>query len=429
MAGLVDLLKTASGLDGWVASTRQSVRHELYFGARGTDADRRVEEAGARITVYMDRDGRRGRATFDIEPGREAEMERRLADARLQAGLGGQDLWALPPKPDVYPKVVLLDPEARLDAAHLPRRARADIETGVARVPGVRLASAEVFVAKTRTSIVTSSGSAAANDLSDFELTIVLLAGSGAAEQERIFSLSRRRYEDLKLADRVALEARRALDRVEARAPSPGATPVIFGPETIADCLRFLVDGTSARALFQRESPLTRGESIYPGGRCSGEPLVLELNAQFPFGPDSYRIDGDGVAGQNTRVVDGGRFVTPHSDAQYATYLKLGAPTGRPGTPQFPPGRKSETELRGGDHLEVVQFSDLIPARNGAFSAEVRLGYEVRGGVRRAVTGGTVTGNILAGWSAAHPSLEVGLHDGYVGPNLLRIEEGYRVVL
>lgn len=429
MAGLIEVLRSASGFDGWVATTRQSVRNELYFGPRGTDAERRVEEAAARITVLKDSNGRRGRAMFDIEPGREAEVERRLADARLQAGLAGQDPWTLPPKASVYPKVVLLDPEARGDAALLTRRARADIETGLDRVPGVRLAAAEIFVAKTRSSVVTSTGSAAANDVSDYSLTVVLLAGTGPAEQERLFSLERRRYRDLNLVERVAVEARRAIDRVEAKAPSAGPTPVLFGPATIGDFLRFLTNATSAQALYQKESPLTQGGSIYPDGKCTGERLVLEVNALFPFGPDSYRIDGDGTAGQNVRVIDDGRFVAPHANAQYAAYLKLPSPTGRPGTPQFPPGKKTEVELRAGDHLEVVHFSDLVPAPYGAFSAEIRLGYEVRGGKRRPVTGGTVTGNILAAFGAAHPSKEVGLEDGYVGPTLLRVEEGCHVVL
>lgn len=429
MAGLIDTLKSTPGLAGWVATTRQVLRYELYWGPRGTDAERKIEEAGARITIFKEQGGRLGRASFDIGPGRESEMARRLGDAGVQAGLAGQDPWSLPAKPDVYPKVVLLDPEARLNAEFLTRRARSDIDSGLARVPGVRLASGEVFVSKTRESVATSTASAAANDMSQYRITLVFLAGSGPTEQERLFSLARRRYQDLNLADRVALEARRAIDRVEARPPTAGPTPVLFGPDTIGDVLRFLVSATSARALFQKESPLTQGASIYPDGRCTGQPLVLELNATFPFGPESYRIDNEGSAGQNVRVIDGGRFVTPHADAQYAAYLKLPAATGRPGTPQFPPGTKSEAELRSGDHLEVVQFSDLIPAPGGAFSAEIRLGYEVRGGKKRPVTGGTVSGNILGALADAHPSKEVGLEDHYVGPGLLRVERGCRVVL
>jgi hypothetical protein len=124
------------------------------------------------------------------------------------------------------------------------------------------------------------------------------------------------------------------------------------------------------------------------------------------------------------RIIDG-RFVTPHAGPQYAAYLRL-APR-PPGTPQFPPGKTKEADLRRGDHLEVVQFSDLVPSGQGNFSAEIRLGYEVRKGKRRPVTGGVVSGNILAALAHAHHAQEVGLEDAYVGPRWVRVESGLKV--
>lgn len=427
MPGPIELLKATPGLSDWVVSTRQSVRHELYFGPGRTDATRQVEEALAEITIYRDRGDRRGTARFQVTPGREAELAGRLADAQAQADLGTQAKWAFPPTPSIYPKVPLLDLEVRNTAEFLPTRARADIEAGLATVPGVRLAQVEVFVTKERYQVVTSGGSAASDDTSEVSLTVVLLAGAGAQEQERLFSIRRRRYQDLDLPATVAREAQRALDRVTATPPTAGAAPVLLGGPVIGRWLRWLVSGTSARSIYQKESPLELNASIYPDGRCDGDPLTLELNATFPFGPDSYRIDADGLPGTNTRVIDAGKFVAPHAGAQYAAYLKLAAPTGEPGTPQFPPGRKPEAELRRGDYLEVVQFSDLVPAGDGSFSAEIRLGYEVRRGKRRPVTGGVVTGNILAALAHAHHAQEVGLQDAYVGPLWLRVESGLSV--
>ena len=427
MPGPVELLTATPGLSDWVVSTRQLIRNELYFGATRTDATRHVEEAFADITIYRDQGDRRGGARFRVTPGHEADLARRLEEAKAQAELGAQPKWSFPPKPTGYPKVPLLDMEVRNAAEFLPNRARSDIQAGLAQVPGVRLAAVEVFITKERYQVVTSSGSAASDDTSELRLSIVLLAGRGAGEQERLFSLRRRRYQDLDLQAVVASEAQRALDRVNATPPTAGPAAVLFGGEVIGDMLRWLVTSTSARSVYQKESPLTLGESIYPGGRCDGDPLTLELNATFPFGPASYRIDGDGLPGINVRVIDAGRFVAPHAGAQYAAYLKRDAPTGEPGTPQFPPGKKTEADLRHGDYLEVVQFSDLIPAGGGGFSAEIRLGYEVRKGKRRAVSGGVVSGDILAALAHAHHAQEVALADDYVGPRFIRVESGLGV--
>jgi predicted Zn-dependent protease len=112
-----------------------------------------------------------------VTPGREAELTRRLKEAEAQAALGGQPKWSFPPKPTVYPKVPLLDLDVRNGGEFLPNRARSDIESGLARVKGVRLAQAEVFIAKERQQVVTSTGSAAGDDTSRLSLTIVLLAG------------------------------------------------------------------------------------------------------------------------------------------------------------------------------------------------------------------------------------------------------------
>lgn len=427
MPGPVELLNATPGLSDWTVSTRQGVRDELYFGPTRTDATRRVEEAEAEITIYKDRGAERGRAQFRVTPGREAELARRLKEAEAQAALGGQPKWSFPPKPTVYPKVPLLDLDVRNGGEFLPNRARSDIESGLATVKGVRLAQAEAFIAKERLQVVTSTGSAAGDDTSRLSLTIVLLAGAGAQEQERLFTLTRRRYQDLDLPAAVAREAQRALDRVAATAPTAGATPVLFGGPVIGRLLRWVTSGASGQSVFQKESPLTVGQSIYPDGRCDGDALTLELNATFPFGPASYRIDDDGLPGTNVRVIDAGKFVTPHAGPQYAAYLKLAAPSGRPGTPQFPPGKTKEADLRRGDHLEVVQFSDLVPSGQGNFSAEIRLGYEVRKGKRRPVTGGVVSGNILAALAHAHYSEEVGLEDAYVGPRWIRVESSLKV--
>jgi predicted Zn-dependent protease len=161
------------------------------------------------------------------------------------------------------------------------------------------------------------------------------------------------------------------------------------------------------------------------GVKAGGDPLVLELNALFPFGPDSYRIDGDGVAGRNVRIIDGGVFVSPHAGTQYAHYLKLPFATGAPGTPQMPPGSTEEAALRKGNYLEVVEFSDLSPSlESGRFSAEIRFGYQAVNGHRRPVSGGTISGNIREAFLQARYSKEVGLHDDYVGPNVALFEKG-----
>jgi PmbA protein len=271
--------------------------------------------------------------------------------------------------------------------------------------------------------VVTSAGAAAENHASQYVIDIVLLAGEGPKEAERHVTITRRRFQDLNLSKALAREAECAVDRLSAGLPTPGATPVVFGPHGMGEVIDFLVSATSGQAIYRRESSLKVGRPIFREGSSRGEPLILELNALFPFGPKSYRIDEEGVAGRNVRVIDDGVLITPHAGPQYAHYLELPGPTGAPGTPQMPPGRQLEKSLRSGSYLEIVELSALWPSlASGRFSAEIRFGYEVRRGSKRPVAGGTVSGNIFEALASARYSKEVGLHDAYVGPNLMRVE-------
>lgn len=424
--GPIERLKAVPGLSGWVAEVRRTLRYELYVAGRGTENRRRVEDLGGRVTLFAPSGDGVGRYAFDVLAGRPEAFDQQLDEAVTRARLVPEAPWPLAGAAE-YGRVPLLDPFVRDSAELMPPRVRAAILEGVGRVPEARVAAAEIAVSKTNTSIVTSADAAAENDESLYEVELVLLAGSGAAEQEQIVRLKRRRFEDFDLAARVELEARRAIDRVAAGRPTPGSPPVLFGPPLLGEFLHFLTDVAAGPAVFRKESPLTAGRPIFELTGEAGDPLIVEVNALFPFGPASYRIDRLGTAGMNLRIVDDGRFIRPHADAQFAHYLGL-SPSGAPGTLQAPPGPHAAADLASGDHVEVVALSDFVPQRStGRFSAEIRLGYEVRGGARRPIAGGTLTGNVLELLRRARWSKEVGLHDEYVGPNIARVESGLRI--
>jgi predicted Zn-dependent protease len=424
--GPIERLKAVPGLAGWVAEARRTLRYELYVVGRGTENRRRVEDLGGRVTLLATSGDGLGRATFDILGGRPEAFDAQIETALVQARLVSEPAWPLSGTGE-YGKVPLLDPLVRDSGELMPQRVRAALLDGLARVPGVRLASAEIAVHKTNTSVVNSAGGAAENDESLYDLEVVLLAGSGPAEQEQMVFVKRRRFEDLDLEARIEREARKALDRVAAGSPRAGTGPVVFDAPLLGHFLKFLADAASGAAVHRKESPLAVGQPAFALGGAAGDPLTVEVNALFPFGPASYRIDRLGTAGTNVRIVEEGRFVRPHADAQYGHYLGLPA-TGAPGTIQAPPGTATGVDLRRDDHVEIVAVSDFVPQRSsGRFSAEIRLGYEVRGGSRRPIAGGTLSGNVLELLSRARWSKEVALHDQYVGPNVARVDTGLRI--
>ena len=66
-----------------------------------------------------------------------------------------------------------------------------------------------------------------------------------------------------------------------------------------------------------------------------------------------------------------------------------------PGNYAVSGGTAEEQELRAGDHLEIVEFSDFqVHPVTGDIAGEIRLGYLRRGGKTTVVTGGSVSGSM-----------------------------------
>jgi PmbA protein len=58
-------------------------------------------------------------------------------------------------------------------------------------------------------------------------------------------------------------------------------------------------------------------------------------------------------------------------------------------------GKSSAEEIRRGDYLEIVEFSDFqVDAVTGDIAGEIRLGYLHRGNETVSVSGGSVSGNM-----------------------------------
>ena len=82
-------------------------------------------------------------------------------------------------------------------------------------------------------------------------------------------------------------------------------------------------------------------------------------------------------------------------------------------------GALSEAELREGDYLEVVEFSDFqVNSVSGDIAGEIRLGYLHQNGTVRIVTGGSVSGKIDEAIPTMRFSRETEQYDTWVIPRV-----------
>ena len=109
---------------------------------------------------------------------------------------------------------------------------------------------------------------------------------------------------------------------------------------------------------------------------------------------------------------------------RYAQYLGIPA-TGRPGVAEIGVGRTPRADLLVDDApmLEVLDFSaPNVEPLSGDFGMEIRVGYETGKGGRRAISGGSVTGNLFDALANARFSGESQGFAQFAGPAAIRFE-------
>jgi predicted Zn-dependent protease len=149
------------------------------------------------------------------------------------------------------------------------------------------------------------------------------------------------------------------------------------------------------------------------------DPLLPQNNASTPF-------DLDGLAAHKVRLIHQNKIEKFFASSQYAQYLDIEA-TGPMGSIEIEPGSLNE-ELK--DGIEIHTFSSFVPDMlSGNFSAEVRLGYTIKDGVKTPFKGGLFTGNIFKLLEDCELSKEIIEESGYKGPKAIKFYKGELVGL
>jgi len=87
-------------------------------------------------------------------------------------------------------------------------------------------------------------------------------------------------------------------------------------------------------------------------------------------------------------------------------------------------GSRAEAELRKGDYLEVVEFSDFqVDPMGGDIAGEIRLGYLHKNGTVRIVSGGSVSGKMADVLPTLTFSKETEQYDTSVIPSVTLLKD------
>jgi len=424
MNAITDLLRSTEGVTAWTVSRFHTVEYQRYLLADRPESERTVDTVTTTITVYHAPGESMGQASIVLH-GASPVLDRDQVEAAVfRASLQGNDPYRLPEPAGPTP-VPLAD--ARL--VEEPRRALDEMQERLFDAASghrrVRLSAGELFASRHEWRLLTSTGFEGRSESTNLNVEFVLLAAGEDGEKESFGSYGARRIDDLDLAGRVALHARQAADSLEAELPTSGRVAVVMSEGTFTPLLGPFASATSGGTVFQGTSPVELGGPLFGDREVRGDPLSLASDPTVPYGAMSGAFDGEGLVLRRVPVIENGRVGHLMASKQFADYLDLPA-TGSWRNRVIPAGSHATEALldpSDGRVLHVVDFSWLNPDQvRGAFTTEIRVGYEIMPGGTRVVRGGSLAGNAYDLFANAIHSRETERRGAYHGPSTIRFE-------
>ena len=441
---IIDALRAHAGIHDWTLRLERTRGIQIYLAGPDIESVRQVEREAYEVEVFNDHPAAsgasgsemaRGGATIPLARVDLDHLPAILDDAVTMASLIDNPPWTLTgaaPMPDVE----LADPRlvAAADATAAGLEAADQIRELAEResASGVRLSGAELFLTYYESELANSQGAEASATSTRILMELTLLARGTQDETEYFRQVESRQLADLALAETVAVGAQLARDKLGAAAPRTRVGPVVISGEALNQMMAGQVTGAPgayifqamARTAYENLSRFELGASIYGKFEPTGDRVTMRANARRPFGVSSYRWDSDGIPAQDLLVIEDGILQARPATLRYAQYLGVPA-TGRPGVAEMAVGATSRDDLLLGDEpvLEVLDFSaPNVEALSGDFGMEIRVGYETSGSRRRAVSGGSVTGNLFEAMANARFSSESQEFAQVAGPASIRFE-------
>ena len=381
---LLNVLKT-SGADAWEVADEEEKGWEFYFIRHSLDQHRAKDVRTFTVNVYKKFDDCLGSANATIpSDATEEEMRRTVEGLCNDASYVRNPFYTLN-------KPCPAEAEDQ-DADEIDLEAiSGDFIRALASIPETAtedLNSYEIFVNKITRRFLNSEGIDvtvvhpssmvevvvnARKDGHEIELYRMLNAGTCDREQ-----LTRELTETLTYGrDRLNTVPTPALDKPD----------VVFATDPSTELYRFFASKLYASMVYRGMSDWKIGDMVAP------ENLTMRSVKSLPNSSRNVAYDAEGAPVRDLTLIDHGKAVSYMGGRQFTQYLGLES-SFIPSNIEVTGGTESEADLRTGDFLEVVEFSDFqVDSITGDIAGEIRLAYLHQGGKVTPVCGGSVSGS------------------------------------
>ncbi len=203
--------------------------------------------------------------------------------------------------------------------------------------------------------------------------------------------------------------------------PKLGKFPVIFSTSDVLSIYEgFYLDRMSAAAKYMRYSDYEIGKPIVENPE--GDMVTLYALHELENSSHNFLFDEEGALIRDRCLIRNNIPENFYGNRQFSQYLNLDH-SSIVYNYSVEGGTKSASELRKGDCLEIVEFSDFqCHPITGDIAGEIRLAYWRHDGIVTPVSGGSVSGNMRELAKKMYLSKELRQYDSALVPSVTRIE-------
>lgn len=413
---IIELLK-ASDADAFEVIDKVTEGWEFYFIGHKLDQNRVKNVKHINVTVFKKlEDGKfLGSASDEIAPtASEAEAKKIIDELCKRAAYVKNPYYELN-KETVKTEIQDYDVE---------QMAKDYIEV-MQQIPETStefINSYEIFVEKTTKRYVNSEGIDVTTAAPSSMLEVILNARNDEHEIElyRMYKAGccDREYIRKDIEDTL----RFGKDKLIAKAtPNLNKTTVLFSTkDSITEIVKYLCNKMHASVKYQGYSNWEIGKEFISD--VQGDKFTVKGVKELPNSSNNTPVDSEGAPVHDMFFLKDNVPESYWGDVQFRTYLdvKDGCIIGNYSAEG---GSSSEAELRQGDYLEPVEFSDFsISLIEGAFAAEIRLAYLHEGDKVTPVSGGSVTGDLNELLKNVKLSKELKQYNNFLVPSVIKME-------
>ena len=408
----------ALGCTIWELREETTKAWEFYFIRHELDQNRITELRSFPVTLYRPLEGGLlGAASGEIAPTDSDEaIQKKLADIYYQASLVKNPTYKLNDKPVASP------PLKEVDVAAIAK----DFITAMAQVHETEtefVNSYEIFVKEITRHFRNSNGVEYTVRYPSSMIEVVVNARRGEHEIELYRMFESGTCDGDKLCRDVEKALRYGKDRlVTEPTPALNRFDVLLSTDDALQIYRwYFALKANTEMIHCKMSDWKPGKAV--AENMTGDRITLKAVSTLQNSSQDYPIDKEGAEIRDRTLIRNGVVESLWGPRQFSQYLGV-EDSALAENFVVEGGACSEAELRKGDYLEVVEFSDFqVDPVGGDIAGEIRLGYLHQNGTVRIVTGGSVSGRMTDAIPTMRFSAETEQYDTYVIPRVTLLKK------